>query len=138
MTETHRGRCFCGTIGFEIDAPVKWCVYCHCESCRRQCSAPVTAYICAPEGQWRWIGKTPKVYNSSPGVERTFCDTCGAPLSFRSEKMSGLMNFYVAAMEDPERFAPEFHVAYEERLSWFHIDDDLEKRTGPRVMKSVS
>ena len=134
MTETYRGRCFCKTVSFEIDAPIKWCVTCHCESCRRQCSAPMTTYIGVPDEQWRWIGKAPKVYHSSAGVERTFCDNCGSPLSFRSENLTGLMHFYVAAMEDPERFVPELHVAYEEKLSWLHMEDDLEKRTGPRVV----
>ncbi len=93
----------------------------------------MTAYIGVQDEQWRWTGKAPKVYHSSRGVERTFCDNCGSPLSFRSEHLTGLMHFYVAAMEDPERFVPELHVAYEEKLSWLHIGDDLEKRKGPRV-----
>lgn len=136
MTETHRGRCFCGAVKFEIDMPIKWCVYCHCESCRRQCSAPLTAFLCVDHGQWRWTGARPKIHNSSPGVERSFCGDCGSPISFRSENMSGLMNFHVAAMEKPELFAPTLHVAYEERLPWLSIHDDLEKRTGPNVIDS--
>ncbi|MEZ5872042.1 MAG: GFA family protein [Nitratireductor sp.] len=134
MTKTFRGRCFCKSVKFEIDAPIRWCVYCHCESCRRQCSAPVTTYICVDHGQWRWTGAAPKVYHSSPGVERTFCDTCGSPMSFRSENMSGLMNFYVAAMEEPERFSPGLHVAYEEKLPWMNIKDILPTMTGPRII----
>jgi len=93
----------------------------------------MTAYIGMPEDQWRWTGEAAKVYHSSPGVERTFCGNCGTPLSFRSEKMSGLMFFYVAAMEDPESFEPDRHVAYEEKLSWLHIGDDLPKRNGPKL-----
>jgi len=133
MTETCRGRCFCQAVSFEITLPVQWCVTCHCESCRRQCSAPMTAYLGMPEDKWKWTGQAAKVYHSSPGVERTFCGNCGTPLSFRSEKMSGLMFFYVAAMEDPERFEPDRHVAYEEKLSWLHIGDDLPKRNGPKL-----
>jgi hypothetical protein len=47
--------------------------------------------------------------------------------------MTGLMHFYLAAMEDPERFEPQLHVAYEEKLSWLDIGDDLPKREGPKV-----
>lgn len=133
MTETCRGRCFCGAVSFEIDTPIQWCVTCHCESCRRQCSAPMTTYIGVPDAQWRWTAGTPKAHHSSPGVERTFCGDCGAPLTFRSEHMTGLMHFYLAAMEDPERFEPQLHVAYEEKLSWLDIGDDLPKRKGPKV-----
>ena len=131
MTETCRGRCLCKAVSFEIDTPIKSCVNCHCESCRRQCSAPMTTYIGVPDAQWRWTGKAPKVYQSSPGVERTFCGNCGTPLSFRSERLSGVMHLYVAAMEEPERFEPELHVAYEEKLSWLNLGDDLPKRNGP-------
>ncbi|WP_245520503.1 GFA family protein, partial [Mesorhizobium sp. M4B.F.Ca.ET.215.01.1.1] len=94
-----------------VDGPVQACVVCHCESCRRQCSAPMTAYIGVLDDQWRWLNKPPKVFNSSPGVERTFCDHCGTPLSFRSKKMSDVMHFFAAAMDEPEKFAPTLHVA---------------------------
>lgn len=134
MTLTHRGRCFCKAVSFEIDAPVLSCVNCHCESCRRQCSAPMTTYIGVPDGQWRWTGEAPKVYRSSPGVERTFCANCGTPLSFRSERMSGVMHLYLAALEDPESLQPTLHVAHEEKLSWLNIGDDLPTRNGPEYL----
>ncbi len=121
-------------ISFEIDVPVQSCVNCHCESCRRQCSTPITTYIGVSDLQWRWTEEAPKVYRSSPGVERTFCGNCGTPISFRSERMSDVMHFYVSAMEEPERFEPELHVAYEEKLSWLNIGDDLPKRNGPEYL----
>ncbi|NKB77900.1 MAG: GFA family protein [Gammaproteobacteria bacterium] len=133
MTETHRGRCLCKAVSFEIDIP-ETCVNCHCESCRRQCSSPMTTYIGVLDKNWRWTGEIPKTYRSSPGVERTFCGQCGTPLSFRSERMSGVMHLYVAAMEEPERFRPQLHVAYEEKLSWLTIEDDLPKRNGPEYL----
>ncbi len=129
-----RGRCLCGSVDFEIDAPFLSVVNCHCESCRRQCSAPMTTYIGVPDTQWRWTGDLPKVYISSPGVERTFCGNCGTPISFRSERMSGVMHLYVAAMEKPEDFEPKLHVAYEEKLPWLKIGDDLPKRNGPEYL----
>ena len=133
MPETYRGRCFCKAVTFEIDAP-ETCVNCHCESCRRQCSSPMTTYIGVLDKYWRWTGEMPKVYHSSPGVERTFCGNCGTPLSFRSERMSGTLPLYVAAMEEPEKFTPKLHVAYEEKLSWLTIEDDLPKRNGPEYL----
>ena len=129
-----RGRCLCGTVRFEIDPPILSSVNCHCESCRRQCSAPMTTYVGVSDGQWRWTGAEPKVFQSSPGVERTFCDTCGSPMSFRSQTMSGITHFYVAAMDEPGDFAPTLHVAHEEKLPWFHIGDDLPKKNGPEYL----
>ena len=111
-----RGRCFCGAIRFEVDPPVSACVTCHCESCRRQCSAPMTAYLGAPDGQWRWMGKAPRTFASSTGVERSFCGTCGTPMTFRSENMSGVMHFYVAALDDPEAIRASIKEGVERRV----------------------
>lgn len=130
-----QGRCFCGEVRFEIDPPVKACVTCHCESCRRQCSAPMTTYLGVLDHQWRWTGKTPKIFKSSPGVERSFCENCGTPLSFRSENMSGVMHLYVAALDEPENVQPTLHVAHEEKLSWLKLGDDLPTHIGPDYRK---
>jgi hypothetical protein len=131
-----RGRCLCGLVQFEVDEPVQACVNCHCESCRRQCSAPMTTYIGVPDNQWRWTTEKPKVFESSPGVERTFCGNCGTPLSFRSERMSGVMHLYVASLDDPEKFAPTLHVAHEEKLTWLKLNDGLPTFVGPDYTKA--
>lgn len=131
-----QGRCLCGAVRFQIDLPILSCVTCHCESCRRQCSAPMTAYVGVPDGQWRWTQGAPKLYESSPGVERSFCGACGSPLSFRSRKMSNVMHLYLAALDDPTAFAPTLHAAYEERLPWLHLTDDLPTVTGPDYTKA--
>jgi len=94
----------------------------------------MTSYIGVPDGQWRWTGKLPKIYNSSKAVERTFCDTCGSPISFRSTAMSSVIHLYVAAMDYPEKFAPQLHVAIEEKLPWLKIGDDLPRRLGPKYL----
>ena len=130
-----RGHCLCGSVSFEVDPPVGACVTCHCESCRRQCSAPMTVYIGVADGAWRWTGAAPKVFNSSPGVERTFCANCGSPISFRSRKMSDVMHFFAAAMEEPETLAPTLHVAIEEKLPWLKLVDGLPTREGPDYTK---
>jgi len=130
------GRCLCGAIGFEIDEPVQACVNCHCDSCRRQCSAPMTTYVGIEDGKWRWTKGSPRIYRSSPHVERSFCDTCGTPLSFRSEKLADVMHVYVASLDEPEKFQPTLHVASEEKLSWLKLADDLPKCLGPDYTKA--
>lgn len=129
------GHCFCGAVAFEIDPPVLSCVTCHCESCRRQCSAPMTTYFGVHDGQWRWTGGAPNIFNSSPGVERSFCGRCGTPMSFRSTAMSDVMHLYVAALDNPELLEPTLHVAHEEKLRWLKLDDRLPCCIGPDYTK---
>ncbi|WP_282168583.1 GFA family protein [Ruegeria atlantica] len=130
-----QGHCLCGTIRYEVVPPVLSCVSCHCDSCRRQCAAPMTTYFGVRDGQWRWIGESPKNFNSSPGVERSFCPNCGTPISFRSQDMSDVLHLYVATLEDPNQLQPTLHVAHEERLDWLKLDDDLPVCIGPDYTK---
>jgi len=95
----------------------------------------MTTYIGVQDSQWRWLGDLPKSYRSSPGVTRTFCDNCGTPLSFRSDRMSNVMHFYLAALVDPEIFQPTLHVAIEEKLDWLVIDETLPGKLGPDYTK---
>ena len=130
MTETVHGRCFCKAVRFEIDLPIKWCVSCHCESCRRTSSAAYATFISVPDGQWRWTGAEPAVFASSEGVERRFCGTCGSPVAYRNAKLPDEIHFYLAALDDPEAFAPERHVFLQDKPGWVHLGDDLPKLHG--------
>ncbi|MFD0978326.1 GFA family protein [Tropicimonas aquimaris] len=76
-----RGHCLCGAIRREITGPRLWSGYCRCESCRRNCAAPVTAYFGVRNGDWRWSGQVPATYASAPGVTRHFC---GTPVAYAS------------------------------------------------------
>lgn len=134
--QTISGRCFCGAIGFEIEQPVVACVTCHCESCRRQCSAPMTAYVGVVDGQWRWTKGRAKVFQSSPQVERGFCGDCGTPLSFWSSDLSGMIHFYLACLEGDHGLTPTLHVAGEERVSWLKLSDGLPVHEGPDYLEA--
>lgn len=120
-----RGRCLCGAVTYEFDGPMKWRGYCHCESCRRNTSSPVAAFFGVPREAFRFTGAAPKVFNSSPGVQRLFCDRCGSPMAFQGERWPGEIHLYAASLEDPEAYCPEAHVHVDEQLSWFDIKDDL-------------
>ena len=124
---THSGHCLCGAVSWQFDGPVSWQCYCHCEDCRRNCAAPVAAYLGTPLEQFRWTGKAPETYNSSPGVTRSFCGTCGTPMAFQAERYAGEIHLYIATLDNPADIAPTFHVHYRERLPWFHLSDDLPK-----------
>ncbi len=127
---TKRGHCLCGSISWEYDGAETWACYCHCADCRRNCSAPVTAFIGVDLENFRWTGTAPKTYVSSPGVQRHFCDTCGTPMAFQAERYAGEIHLYAASLEYPESFEPKFHVHYAARLPWLHLADDLQKHKG--------
>ena len=112
------GRCLCGDIRYEYrGAPVK-ILHCHCESCRRHTSSPVATFVCVPRENFRWLSGTPVAYMSSPGVTRTHCGRCGAPLTYASTRNTQV-DLYVGTLDDPTAAVPTYHVHVEEQLPWF-------------------
>jgi hypothetical protein len=122
-----KGHCLCGAVSWEYTGAETWACFCHCDDCRRNCAAPVVAFIGVPLDVFKWTGTAPKVYASSKGVKRHFCDACGTPMAFEAERYVGEIHLYATALEKPETFTPEFHVHYTEKLEWLHMADDLPK-----------
>lgn len=124
------GGCQCGAVRYAIDGSVNWQGHCHCESCRRAISAAVSSFIGIEDGNWRWERVAPQVYNSSPGVERTFCATCGSPISYRSDAWPTEMHFHAATLDDTSAFNPAFHVFMAEAVAWRPHEDGLPTHDG--------
>ncbi|PSL20978.1 GFA family protein [Shimia abyssi] len=124
------GRCLCGQTRFAFEGEVTWACYCHCDDCRRNCAAPVVAWLGLPEKAFRWVGDDVRTYESSPRVRRHFCATCGTPMGFEADHYAGGMHLYAATLDDPREFKPEFHVNFQSKLPWLKVQDDLPKYEG--------
>lgn len=127
---TTPGACRCGRTRWEFEGEPTWSCWRHCDDCRRNCSAPVVAWLGVPRRAFRWTGDAPRIYESSPGVRRHFCATCGTPMGFEAEHYAGGMHLYAASLEDPTRFEPQFHVNWGDKLPWLPMKDDLPKHDG--------
>ena len=126
MTETS-GRCLCGDVTYQYSGPENWSGHCHCESCRRNCSAAMVSFFGVPRAAYSFTGVAPGVYESSPGVRRLFCQRCGTPMAYDADRFKHEIHFYAASLDDPENYAPEYHVHCEEQLTWVNVADDLPK-----------
>jgi hypothetical protein len=124
------GRCLCGEVTYAFTGAENWTGYCHCESCRRNTSSPVTAFLGVPLAAFRFTGKAPAVYESSPGVRRLFCARCGTPMAFEADRYPGEIHLYAASLDHPETYRPQCHVHAAERLPWFDVKDELPRHPG--------
>ncbi len=119
------GHCLCGDLAYEYQGDPLWHAYCHCESCRRQTSSPVAAFVGVLAGSFRYTKGAPAHYASSPGVIRSFCGRCGSPMSFEGVNSPGEIHIYAGTLSDPTAFSPTEHVYVAEQLPWFDVADDL-------------
>lgn len=125
-----KGHCLCGEIRWSFDGEETWACYCHCDDCRRNCAAPVAAYIGVRLKDFKWTGGQTGKYNSSSGVIRHFCSTCGTPMGFQADHYVGEIHVYAATLDDPKDFEPKFHVYHGAKLPWLGLHDDLKKIEG--------
>lgn len=86
----HQGSCLCGSVTFEIDRLSRDVLACHCTQCRK-----VSGHFWASTGvdhadfrltrdqDLRW-------HESSPGIRRGFCGTCGSTLFWQPDGRSSI------------------------------------------------
>jgi hypothetical protein len=102
-------------------------VYCHCRDCRKANGAPVSLFVGYLRRQIETERGTPRSYESSPGVRRSFCGDCGSPLSYEDERLPGEIHIPVGVFDDPEVFEPRAHSWASQQLSWFELGDELHR-----------
>ena len=127
-----QGRCLCGNVQFKTSAAPLWVGHCHCKSCRRNTGSAAATFVGVADSAIEFIQGEPRIYSSSPGVHRGFCTDCGTPLTYEADRFPGEVHIYLGTFDHPERFTPQFHVYYEERVPWFEISDSL-----PRYKKTT-
>lgn len=124
------GHCLCGDITYTFDGKPLWIAHCHCESCRRQTSSVLATFVGVAASGFRYAQGTPARFDSSPGVRRSFCRRCGAPMSFESSKFPGEVHLYIGTLDDPSAFMPTAHVHVAEKLPWLELNDGLPQHQG--------
>lgn len=124
------GRCLCGSVRFRTTGLVRSAGHCHCETCRRATSSPVTTFFTVSRDSTELAGEGLQYYASSPGVRRGFCRFCGTPMSFETERRPDDMDLYVASLDAGLFVEIREHWHWDERVDWLHIVDDLPKSEG--------
>jgi hypothetical protein len=116
----------CGAVRYEAVGEPIAVGHCHCHSCRRHTGAPVVTFVAFEPDQVSFTKAGRKIYNSSPGVGRGFCDQCGTPLTWEGKAFDRLIiEFHISTTDDPSAHVPDRHWFHEERIVWFDVADGL-------------
>lgn len=120
-----KGRCLCRAIEYEFSGKPKWVMHCHCESCRRAVSSAVATYVGVDIDQFHYLKGEPAIYESSPGVKRYFCPTCGSPMAYAGSRWPKEVHLFHGTLADPSQWPPTGHAHIGEQVMWFDVHDDL-------------
>ncbi|NNE81602.1 MAG: GFA family protein [Silicimonas sp.] len=120
------GGCMCGACRYKAKGKMLWTAYCHCRDCQRASGADYVSWFGMERSGVTWSGPRQE-FESSPGVTRSFCSTCGTPLSFESHVFPTETHFYAPSLDDLSLYLPKGHVFWSEHVPWLSNGDDLPK-----------
>jgi hypothetical protein len=122
------GSCLCGRVRFEISGPLETPANCHCSMCRKWHGSAFATAAEVVQGGLHFITGEKLVarYESSPGVQRCFCNKCGSSLMSVSKDASGSRTFvYLGSLEGDPGVLPASHLFVGSKAPWFEINDAL-------------
>ena len=123
------GGCLCGSIRYRASEAPQWAAHCHCSMCRKVSGAPFLTFMEFPQGTFEWTQGEPVRYQSSPGVIRGFCSSCGSTLTYEPD---GMLFVSVGSLDEPRHVQIESHCYTKGRLPWVKLADGLPDFPGAR------
>lgn len=123
----YTGNCLCGAISFTITTELEAVQICHCSQCRKAQGAPFASNIPVNESDLVFYSGREQIrsFESSPGKERCFCQTCGSPVFSRLATLPGVVRVRAGLINEPLRKGPIAHFFVASKCNWWPISDDL-------------
>lgn len=117
------GSCLCGDVEFIGHGEPEWVVNCHCKWCQKHSGSAFLTYVGYQTENLEWTKGSPKIFQSSPGVERGFCRRCGSTLTF-ARPDRGEISVFAGSLDDAQELKPTGHAFFEHSLDWLQLGDD--------------
>ena len=119
------GGCLCRAIRYRAGSTPTVSMVCHCRSCRHAAAAPAVAWVTFPTSALSFVQGSPAAFRSSPSVTRTFCPSCGTPLTYVHGNRADEIDVTTCSLDDPDAFPPTYHAWLEHRVAWLRLGDGL-------------
>jgi hypothetical protein len=133
-----QGGCLCGSVRFEITAPLLSAGYCHCTHCQRRTGTGSSANGRVPQDGFRLLQGAEELRSYQPpeGVPKLFCASCGSALFSGNPLSDEEVAVRLGALDGDPGIRPEYRQFVRSAVPWEAIPDDtLERcersRSGP-------
>jgi hypothetical protein len=99
------GSCLCGSVKIKIKGSVDQIVRCYCSLCQKAHGSDYSAWGICQKAAFEIAhgAEHVKMYESTPGVERSFCSSCGSNLQWKdsTEFNENYASFSLALLDQP-------------------------------------
>src|SRR3954453_21498486 len=122
--QTIQGGCLCGAVRYEATGEPRNVTHCHCVDCRRSSGAAFVTWASFSRSEFRFTKGEAGSF-SWAGRVRTFCRSCGTPLTFMAGPNADETDVTICSFDHPETISPADHTWVEDRLQWIVLADGL-------------
>ena len=119
------GGCLCGAIRYCVSGKPMNTMVCHCQTCRRAAGSPVVAWLTFARADFRLSKGQPAEFSSTSPVRRTFCGSCGTPLTYSRRDSPDSVDVTTCSLDDPDAFPPTHHSWLSDDVGWVRFGDGL-------------
>ncbi len=123
--KVSEGGCFCGKIRYRASGDATGSMVCHCETCRRITGSPAVGWLTFPKTHFDFTQGRPSEFQSSSPVRRTFCRSCGTPLTYEHSGSPSSLDVTTCSLDDPQTFPPTHHSWLSHGIGWVRFGDGL-------------
>jgi hypothetical protein len=123
--QISEGGCLCGAVRYRLSGNAMGSMVCHCQTCRRLAGAPVVAWVTFPKEAFQLTRGSPSEFHSTAPVRRTFCGTCGTPLTYAHENSPTSIDITTCTLDNPASFPPTHHSWLSHDIGWVRFGDGL-------------
>jgi hypothetical protein len=129
------GGCACGSVRFEITAPLGRAGYCHCHRCQRRTRVAASAQARVGPGSFIVTEGEELIRRWSPdrGFVKGFCSRCGGQLFSHHPTDIAIMTVRLGSLDGDPGVRPSFRQRVESAAGWEPLrNDGLPRYSGPR------
>ena len=115
---TLTGECFCGSVAYQINGPLRDARSCHCSRCRKAFSAQASAYaeVAAADFSWTRGEALLTNYVDQDGFGFRFCKQCGSTLcGIYQDQVHGIT---LGCLNDDPQIEIGRHIYTGSKASW--------------------
>ncbi len=129
MLSKNSASCHCGQnkISINSDMGPSWVGACHCNDCKKISGSAYMIYALFKKSGIEFSSKNILEYQSSENVTRSFCKSCGSPISFVYNNKKDDIFLTVGLSDKPDIFKIQKHIFVNRKMSHVILEELTEK-----------
>lgn len=120
------GSCLCGLVRYEISGGIGEMGHCLCVMCQKAHGAAFGTYAKVTWKQFKLLNGEAEIkhYESSEGIQRSFCGNCGSTLQFiyKDKPHFGLA---VGTLDTEPSVEPTYQIWTSSKAPWWQLQEGL-------------